>query len=180
MNLPNKLTLIRIFLVPVIVALLLLGEVGSWLYYTAGILFILASITDFLDGYLARKNNWITNFGKFMDPLADKILVCSVLICLITKGLSPAWAVILIIAREFAISGFRLIAVEKGVVLAASNLAKRKTNMQTLWVIYLLFPFAWDSWKLVADILMVLAVILTIWSFADYIVKNRSVLKEQK
>ena len=178
MNLPNKLTMVRMFLVPVIVALLLLCETGSAGYYAAGVLFLLASFTDFLDGYLARKHNWITNFGKFMDPLADKLLVCSVLICLITKGLAPAWAVIAIVAREFAISGFRLIAVEKGVVLAASNLAKRKTNVQTLWVIYLLFPFPWKHWNLVATILMAAAVILTVWSFVDYLLKNRSVLKD--
>ncbi len=178
MNLPNKLTMVRMFLVPVIVALLLLCETGSAGYYAAGVLFLLASFTDFLDGYLARKHNWITNFGKFMDPLADKLLVCSVLICLITKGLAPAWAVIAIVAREFAISGFRLIAVEKGVVLAASNLAKRKTNVQTLWVIYLLFPFPWKHWNLTAAILMAAAVILTVWSFVDYLLKNRSVLKD--
>ena len=178
MNLPNKLTMIRMFTVPVIAALLLLSETGSLWYYMAGILFLLASFTDFLDGYLARKHNWITNFGKFMDPLADKLLVCAVLICLIPKGLAPAWAVILIVAREFAISGFRLIAVEKGLVLAASNLAKRKTNVQTLWVVWLLFPFEWEHWMLVANILMAAAVILTVWSFADYLLKNRSVLKD--
>ncbi len=176
MNLPNKLTLLRIFMVPAVVALLLCAK-DNTLIYAAGAIFIAASLTDFLDGYLARKNNQITNFGKFMDPLADKLLICSVLICMTALGVTPAWAVIVIVAREFAISGFRLIAVEKGVVLAASNLGKRKTNVQTLWLIFLLFPFTWEYWKLAADILMWLAVILTVWSFADYVLKNRSVLK---
>ena len=176
MNLPNKLTLLRILLVPVVVALLLCAK-DNTLIYAAGILFILASVTDFLDGYLARKNDQITNFCKFMDPLADKLLICSVLICMTAMGVTPAWAVIVIVAREFAISGLRLIAVEKGVVLAASNLGKRKTNAQTLWLIFLLFPFEWEYWKLTADILMWLAVILTVWSFTDYLLKNRSVLK---
>ena len=177
MNLPNKLTIARILMVPAIVALLLLAA-DNTLVYIAGILFLLASFTDFLDGYLARKNNWITNFGKFMDPLADKLLICSVLICLTALGKVPAWAVIVIVAREFAISGFRLIAVEKGVVIAAGNLGKRKTNAQTLWVAFLLFPFRWEYWELTAQILMWLAVILTVWSFADYLAKNRSVLKD--
>lgn len=177
MNLPNKLTIARILMVPAIVALLLLAA-DNTLVYIAGILFLLASFTDFLDGYLARKNNWITNFGKFMDPLADKLLICSVLICLTALGKVPAWAVIVIVAREFAISGFRLVAVEKGVVIAAGNLGKRKTNAQTLWVAFLLFPFNWEYWELTAQILMWLAVILTVWSFADYLVKNRSVLKD--
>ena len=177
MNLPNKLTITRILMVPAIVALLLLAA-DNTLVYIAGILFLLASFTDFLDGYLARKNNWITNFGKFMDPLADKLLICSVLICLTALGKVPAWAVIAIVAREFAISGFRLVAVEKGVVIAAGNLGKRKTNAQTLWVAFLLFPFSWEYWELTAQILMWLAVILTVWSFADYLAKNRSVLKD--
>ena len=179
MNLPNKLTILRITLVPVIVALLLLANEKIWMHYLAGALFVFASLTDLMDGYLARKYNWITNFGKFMDPLADKLLVCAVLICLIELGSVPAWAVILIVAREFAISGCRLIAAEKGVVLAASPLAKKKTNLQMLWTIYLLFPFAWDKWQLVADILMWISVILTILSFAQYIINNKGVLKEQ-
>ena len=177
MNLPNKLTIARILMVPVIAALLLLAK-DNTLIYIAGALFLLASFTDFLDGYLARKNNWITNFGKFMDPLADKLLICSILICLSAMGRVPAWAVIVIVAREFAISGFRLVAVEKGVVIAAGNLGKRKTNAQTLWVAFLLFPFAWKYWDLTAAILMWLAVILTVWSFVDYVAKNRSVLKD--
>ncbi len=177
MNLPNKLTIARILMVPLIVVLILLAKDNA-LIYAAGVLFLLASFTDFLDGYLARKNNWITNFGKFMDPLADKLLICSILICLIVRGTVPAWAVIVIVAREFAISGFRLVAVEKGVVIAAGNLGKRKTNLQTLWVAFLLFPFEWKYWQLTADILMWAALILTIWSFADYVAKNPTVLEE--
>ena len=177
MNLPNKLTILRILMVPAVVALILMAK-DNLHFYLAGILFLLASFTDFLDGYLARKNNWVTNFGKFMDPLADKLLVCSVLISLTALGRVPAWAVIVIVAREFAISGFRLVAVEKGIVIAAGNLGKRKTNAQTLWIAFLLFPFAWKYWDLTADILMWLSVILTIWSFADYIHRNPSALKE--
>ena len=177
MNLPNKLTILRILLVPVIVALILLAQ-DDTLLYAAGILFLLASFTDFLDGYLARKNNWITNFGKFMDPLADKLLICSILIALSALGKVPVWAVLVIVAREFAISGFRLVAVEKGTVIAAGNLGKRKTNAQTLWVAFLLFPFAWGYWELTAQILMWLSVILTVWSFVDYVMRNPSVLKE--
>ncbi len=177
MNLPNKLTMLRIIMVPLIVALLLLDQEGKLIYW-AGILFLLASFTDFLDGYLARKNDMITNFGKFMDPLADKLLICSVLLCLAAMGRVPAWAVIIIMAREFAISGFRLVAVEKGVVIAAGNLGKRKTNAQTLWCAFLLFPFIWQYWELTATLLMILALVLTVWSFGDYVYRNRQVLKD--
>ena len=176
MNLPNKLTIFRISMVVPIVVLLLLARDNTGLHYLAGILFIVASLTDLLDGYLARKNDWVTNFGKFMDPLADKLLVCAVLICLIEKGIVPSWAVILIVAREFAISGFRLIAVEKGLVLAASPLAKYKTTLQMIWTIYLLFPFPWDKWQTAANILMWISVVLTVLSFSEYILKNKEVL----
>ncbi|MBQ4425805.1 MAG: CDP-diacylglycerol--glycerol-3-phosphate 3-phosphatidyltransferase [Lachnospiraceae bacterium] len=179
MNLPNKLTICRICLVPVICALLLLAQPGGdWMIYAAAVLFIIASLTDLFDGKIARKTGQVTNFGKFMDPLADKLLVCSTLVCFVARGEAPAWAFLLIMAREFAISGFRLIAVEKGVVLAASQLGKLKTNIQTAWIIGLLFPFEWNVWKVATQILMWAAVILTIWSFADYIYHNKAVLKE--
>ena len=138
MNTPNKLTLLRMAMVPVIVLILCLGRPDPlWLYIACG-LFVIASLTDLLDGHLARKYHQITNFGKFMDPLADKLLVCSVLICLTEWGLAPVWAVIVIVAREFAVSGIRLIAAEKGIVLAASRIAKLKTNVQMFWVIWLM------------------------------------------
>ena len=180
MNTPNKLTVLRMALVPVIVAVLCLGRPGTlWLYIACG-LFVIASLTDLLEGHLARKNNQVTNFGKFMDPLADKLLVCSVLICLTEWGLAPVWAVIVIVAREFAISGIRLIAAEKGIVLAASKIAKVKTNVQVFWIIWLMA--ACPEWKIkepVALVLMAAAVILTIVSLIDYVIKNKDIFREQ-
>ncbi|MBP3729607.1 MAG: CDP-diacylglycerol--glycerol-3-phosphate 3-phosphatidyltransferase [Lachnospiraceae bacterium] len=179
MNTPNKLTVFRISMVPVITAILCLFRGQSlWLWISCG-LFIVASLTDLLDGHLARKNNQITNFGKFMDPLADKLLVCAVLICLIDWTLVPAWAVILIVAREFAISGIRLIAAEKGVVLAASPIAKVKTNVQMIWVIYLMIPLEWSFRQPLAWVLLAASVFLTLISFLDYVIKNAGLLKEQ-
>ena len=119
MNLPNKLTVVRMVLVPFFVASLLLSGSNETLKWVALVLFVVASLTDFLDGYIARKYNLITNFGKFMDPLADKILTISGMICLIELGRIPSWIVVIIVAREFIISGFRLIAAENGVVIAA-------------------------------------------------------------
>lgn len=177
MNLPNKLTILRVVAVPFIVALLLWDET-PWMIYLAGGLFVLAALTDLLDGHLARKHDMITNFGKFMDPLADKLLVCAVLICFCARGEVPAWALVIIIAREFAISGFRLVAVEKGLVIAAGILGKLKTNVQMVWVIFMLFPFEWGFRSSLGTLLMLASVLLTVWSFADYIWKNRAVLKE--
>ena len=121
MNLPNKLTLFRVVLIPFFVFFLLAPYFEGYGNYIAVAIFIVASITDFLDGKIARKYNLVTNFGKFMDPLADKLLVCSALICLIQLELIPAWVVIIIIAREFIISGFRLVASDNGVVIAADG-----------------------------------------------------------
>ena len=140
MNLPNKLTILRILLIPVFVFFMLghTGTAGKWI---AGLLFIAASLTDTLDGYLARKNDEITVFGKFMDPLADKLLVCSALICLVQLGRLSAWVVIIIVSREFIISGFRLVAAERGTVIAASPWGKLKTVTQMIMVILLIFYF---------------------------------------
>ena len=113
MNLPNRLTVLRVCMVPVFVVFMLWNGLGSSAKYVAAVIFILASMTDWLDGYLARKNNLVTDFGKFMDPIADKLLVCSAMICLVEKGALPAWIVIIIIGREFIISGFRLVASDK-------------------------------------------------------------------
>lgn len=124
MNLPNKLTVLRVCMVPVFVVFMLWNGFGTASKYVAAAIFILASMTDWLDGYLARKNNLVTDFGKFMDPIADKLLVCSAMICLVEKGALPAWIVIIIIGREFIISGFRLVASDKGVVIAASYWGK--------------------------------------------------------
>lgn len=178
MNLPNKLTLFRIILVPFFVAVLLgrpFGEASDWV---ALAIFVVASITDLLDGKIARKYNLITDFGKFMDPLADKILTCSGMICLIALDRIPAWVVCIIVAREFAISGFRLVAAEKGQVIAASWWGKFKTTFQMIMVILMIVDI--PALKTVTTIIMWIAVALTIISFVDYMWKNRSVLQGDK
>ena len=139
MNLPNKLTVLRVCMIPFFVVMLLLngGENQTYRYIAAAI-FIVASLTDMLDGKIARKYNLVTNFGKFMDPLADKLLVCSALICLVDLKQLPAWMVIVIISREFIISGFRLVASDNGIVIAASYWGKFKTTFQMISVILLI------------------------------------------
>ena len=142
----------------------------------ANVLFIIASLTDLFDGKIARKYNMVTNFGKFMDPLADKLLVCSALICLIELGQLPAWVVIVIISREFIISGFRLVAADNGVVIAASYWGKFKTTFQMIAVILLIFDI--PALRMVANITVVIAVALTIISLVDYVAKNYKILTE--
>ncbi len=128
MNLPNKLTILRVILIPFFVVFLLGAETfGPWSVYVALAIFVIASLTDMLDGKIARKYNLVTNFGKFMDPLADKLLVVSALVCYVDMGRIPSWIVLIIIAREFIISGFRLVAAESGIVIAASYWGKIKT-----------------------------------------------------
>ena len=180
MNLPNKLTMFRVILIPFFVFLLLAPYFEGYGNYVAVAIFIVASLTDLLDGKIARKYNLVTNFGKFMDPLADKLLVCSAMICLIELGLLPAWIVIIIIAREFIISGFRLIASDNGVVIAASYWGKFKTTFQMLMVIVLLLNFDIPAFKILGTVLIWIATILTVVSLIDYIIKNKDVLKEQK
>ena len=175
MNLPNKLTVLRVCMVPVFVVFMLWNGFGTASKYVAAAIFILASMTDWLDGYLARKNNLVTDFGKFMDPIADKLLVCSALICLVEKGALAAWIVIIIIGREFIISGFRLVASDKGVVIAASYWGKFKTVSQMLMVILLILDLG-GAFNVVAQVLIWIAVILTVVSLVDYLVKNHSVL----
>ena len=142
----------------------------------ANVLFIVASLTDLFDGKIARKYNLVTNFGKFMDPLADKLLVCSALICLIELGQLPAWVVIIIISREFIISGFRLVAADNGVVIAASYWGKFKTTFQMAAVILMIFNI--PALTLVTNIVVVIAVALTIISLVDYVAKNIKILTE--
>jgi CDP-diacylglycerol--glycerol-3-phosphate 3-phosphatidyltransferase len=148
--------------------------------YIAVAIFIVASLTDMADGKIARKYNLVTNFGKFMDPLADKLLVCSALICLIETGQLAAWIVIIIIAREFIISGFRLIASDNGVVIAASYWGKFKTTFQMLMVIVLILNIDNPVFKILGTALTYIALALTVISLVDYIYKNKSILKEQK
>ena len=175
MNLPNKLTVFRVILIPFFV-LFLLVDITAYDEWIALAIFIIASFTDFLDGHIARKYNLVTNFGKFMDPLADKLLVCSALICLVELSRIPAWIVILIIAREFIISGFRLIASDNGVVIAASYWGKFKTTFQIVMICLMIANL--EPLYLVTQIVMWAALILTVVSLVDYLVKNRGVMQE--
>ena len=177
MNLPNKLTLFRVILIPFFIVALLMPSIPYNDYIACGI-FIIASLTDMLDGKIARKYNLVTNFGKFMDPLADKLLVCSALICLIELNRMASWMVIVIIAREFLISGFRLIASDNGVVIAASYWGKFKTVFQMVSVILLILNI--EAISILTNILVWIALILTVVSLIDYIVKNKGILKDFK
>ena len=175
MNLPNKLTMFRVILIPFFIVFLLV-PVTAWDKWIALAIFIVASLTDLLDGKIARKYNLVTNFGKFMDPLADKLLVCSALICLIELDRIPSWMVIVIIAREFIISGFRLVASDNGVVIAASYFGKFKTTFQMVAVCLMIADI--PSLFILTQITLWIAVILTVVSLVDYLVKNRDVMKE--
>ena len=176
MNLPNKLTLLRVLMIPFFVWFMLTDYAGGASRYIALGLFAAASLTDLLDGKIARKYNLVTNFGKFMDPLADKLLVCSALICLIQTGGLPAWYVIIIIAREFIISGFRLIASDNGIVIAASYWGKFKTTSQMILIILLILDL--PALSLATDLFYWIALILTVVSLVDYIKKNFQVLSQ--
>ena len=180
MNLPNKLTILRVIMVPFFVAFLLLTPSHADFKWIAFALFVVASLTDLLDGHIARKYHMITNFGKFMDPLADKLLVCSALICMIELDRLPAWIVIIIIAREFIISGFRLVASDNGIVIAASYWGKFKTVSQMIMVVLLLLNIGHPFFVILSTVFVWIAVILTVVSLVDYVVKNIGVLKEQK
>lgn len=179
MNLPNKLTIFRVILIPFFVVFLLLDPSNQTYRYIADAIFIIASLTDMLDGKIARKYNLVTNFGKFMDPLADKLLVSAAIICLIATGQLAAWIVIVIISREFIISGFRLIASDNGIVIAASYWGKFKTVFQMLMIIVLIANIQMPFFTVLGTILIYVALVLTIVSLIDYIVKNKDVLKEQ-
>lgn len=178
MNLPNKLTLLRVFLIPLFVVLLMVPFGFAGQKWVALAVFVIASLTDLADGKIARKHNLITNFGKFADPLADKLLVCSALICLIELGRIPAWIVLIIIAREFIISGFRLVAAERGIVIAASIWGKIKTTLQMTMVVLMIADLS--ALAIITQISMWLALILTIVSLVDYIAKNRAVIDDIK
>ena len=180
MNLPNKLTIMRVILIPFFVFFLLSPYFPAYGNYIAVAIFIVASLTDMLDGKIARKYNLVTNFGKFMDPLADKLLVCSAMICLIELDRLAAWIVIVIIAREFIISGFRLVASDNGVVIAASYWGKFKTTFQMLMVIVLILDIQMPFFQILGTVLTYVALILTVVSLIDYIVTNKDVLKDQK
>ena len=177
MNLPNKLTVLRMIMVPVFVLFMLTnigGDANKWI---ALVLFCVASFTDFLDGKIARARGLVTNFGKFMDPLADKLLVCSAMICLIETGKLPAWVVIIIIGREFIISGFRLVASDNGIVIAASYWGKFKTVFQMAMTIVMIADLG-GVFDTVGVVLMWIALALTLISLVDYIAKNKQVLTQ--
>lgn len=177
MNLPNKLTTLRVIMIPFFVFFLLWQNGENYTFRMIALaLFIIASLTDLLDGKIARKYNLVTNFGKFMDPLADKLLVCSALICLIELNALPAWMVIIIISREFIISGFRLIASDNGVVIAASYWGKFKTTFHMVSVVLLILDI--PALAFVTTICVWIALLLTIVSLVDYIYKNHKILTE--
>lgn len=177
MNLPNKLTMFRVILIPFFVVFLLV-DITSYDKWIALGIFIIASLTDLLDGKIARKYDLVTNFGKFMDPLADKLLVCSALICLVELAKIPAWIVTIIIAREFIISGFRLVASDNGVVIAASYWGKFKTTFQIIMICLMIADIA--QLQILTMIVMWIAVVLTVVSLVDYLAKNKDVMKETK
>ena len=176
MNLPNKLTVLRVIMIPFFVLFMLTDLAGAANKYIALAIFCVASFTDYLDGHLARKNNLVTNFGKFMDPLADKLLVCSALICLIPR--LPAWIVLIIIAREFIISGFRLVASDNGIVIAASYWGKFKTVSHMAMVILMILDFQSHVMQFITGVVVGLGLALTIVSLVDYVWKNKQVLTQ--
>jgi len=176
MNLPNKLTTLRIILVPVFIIVYMTLGTG----FAACAIFVIASVTDFFDGHLARKHNLVTNYGKIMDPLADKLLVTAALICMVETNIVPAWMVIVILAREFAITGLRAVAASEGIVIAAAWSGKIKTVTQMIAIIFLLL----DNWPFslvnipFAEFMLWVAVIMTIYSGVEYIWKSRKLFSD--
>lgn len=178
MNLPNKLTILRVCMIPFFVFFFLYDKIPGN-NYIALVLFIVAALTDALDGHIARKYNLITNFGKFMDPLADKLLVCSALICFVEKHMIPVWIVIIIIAREFIISGFRLVAAEQQIVIAAGFWGKLKTIVQMIMVPLMIANIDHSVVRIVETVFIYASLVLTIVSLVDYLVKNKAVLSSE-
>ena len=177
MNLPNKLTILRVILIPFFVVFMLFDITGAADKWIALVIFCVASLTDMLDGKIARKYNLVTNFGKFMDPLADKLLVCTALICLTSMNRLNVIVVLVIIAREFIISGFRLVASDNGIVIAASYWGKFKTVSQMALIIVLIMDLG-GVWNVVGTVLTCVALLLTVVSLIDYIAKNKQVLTQ--
>lgn len=184
MNLPNKLTIVRMIMIVPFVLLLLGGHAG-WFGESTVLtdlislaIFIIASLTDLIDGKIARKYNLVTNFGKFMDPLADKLLVCAALIALIELERIPSWVVIIIISREFIISGFRLIASDNHVVIAANYWGKFKTTFQMIMVCLMIANI--PQLAIFTQVIMWIALALTVISLVDYLIKNKNVMKDTK
>ena len=172
MNLPNKLTTLRIILVPVFIIVYMTLGTG----FAACAIFVIASVTDFFDGHLARKHNLVTNYGKIMDPLADKLLVMAALVSMVALKDLAAWVVIVILAREFTITGFRTLAMEANIVMAASWWGKVKTTVQMIMIPVVLLNLPFAVMPMVETVLIYLSVFFTIFSGADYIIKNKQVL----
>ena len=187
MNLPNKLTFLRIILVPVFLIIFNLGYI-----WVAGVIFVIASLTDLADGKIARKYNLVTNFGKFADPLADKLLVSAALIALCTVGklghpLLGMWTTFVIIAREFMVTGIRLVAAAEGKVIAAGMSGKIKTAIQMVAITYILFAelliyvgLPVDVSNIIVNVLVIASVFMTVYSGAEYLIQNRSLLTTNK
>lgn len=189
MNLANRITMARVILVPFVMVFLLV-PIPDWEWRSGGwaltggelvatVIFVVASVTDWLDGYIARKHHWVTNFGKFFDPLADKLLVSTALISLVAMDRVPAWIAIVMIGREYAITGLRAVASTAGLVIAASKVAKWKTATQMVAIVLLMlnnFPFAFLDLPM-DQIMLYISAILTLWSGFDYFYKNRHVIR---
>ena len=177
MNLPNKITIFRVFMIPLFVVLMMLQRL-PWNEFYALAVYAIACISDALDGHIARKYNLVTDFGKFMDPLADKLLVCAALIALVEMCRIPSWVVIVIISREFIINGFRTIAADNGVVIAASYWGKFKTTFQMIMVCLMIANI--EVLSVLTAIIMWIALALTVVSLVDYLWKNKDVMKDNK
>ncbi|MBO5198699.1 MAG: CDP-diacylglycerol--glycerol-3-phosphate 3-phosphatidyltransferase [Lachnospiraceae bacterium] len=175
MNLPNKITIFRACMIPFFLIFMLVPGIPGG-KYIAAVLFVIAAASDAVDGYIARRDNLVTNFGKFMDPLADKLLVCSALICFVECNRVPAWIIIIIIAREFIISGFRLVASDSGVVIAASYWGKFKTIFQMIMCVLLIVHLEYSWYLVLEQIFIWISLVLTVVSLVDYVWKNRHVL----
>ena len=184
MNTPNKLTILRIILVPVFMAFMLAIPKNAVFVTVSLLIFLIASVTDTLDGYLARKNNLITNFGKLMDPLADKMLTTAAYLGLLSMGRASSWAIMLILTREFIVSGVRLVAAGDGTVIAASVWGKAKTVFQMVSIIaafLVMYPICSEETGIfLTNILVWVSAVITVISGADYVIKNIKVFKEAK
>ena len=174
MNLANKLTLLRVLMIPAFLGVLYWGGPNS--EYIALAIFVIASLTDFLDGYIARSRGLVTDFGKFMDPLADKVLVTTAMLWFVQTGVMPAWAVAVVIFREFAISGIRLIAAERGRIIAAAWSGKIKTAATMVFLMLMFLPL--PGWVDTLGVWVI--VVTTVYSGLEYLVKNKDVIDWSK